>query len=87
LQNTLDMMHFDKGRTIWLELKIEDSFLSSLLYRWMFAKSKFDSGAGLHALGASIQSIMYQKPSGYPPEVKAAVSELYKNMFGDNPNP
>lgn len=79
----INSLHFEKGRTIWLELKVEDSFLSGLLISWLYAKSKYDSG-NLHALGCELRSIMYSKPSGYTPEEIAAITLLYNKAVGIN---
>ena len=76
---------FDKGRTVWLELRVEDSYLSGLLYSWLFTKSNHDQSP-LHALGCSVQQIMFQKPSGYADDVKCAIKSLYEAAFGNNLN-
>ena len=46
-KDILPSMHFDKGRTIWLELKVEDSYLSGLILSWMYSKSTHDEKSGL----------------------------------------
>lgn len=80
-----DSCYFDKGRTLWLELRVEDSLLSGLLYNWLFQASKTDAKP-LHALGCSLQQIMFQKPSGYSDDVKSAIKNLYEAAFGNNLN-
>jgi HD-GYP domain-containing protein (c-di-GMP phosphodiesterase class II) len=81
-KDTLSLLHFDKGRTIWVELKIEDSYLSSMIYAWMYSKSKFDE-TELHSLGCSIKTIMFSKPSGYSDDEKEAIKKLYEAAFGN----
>ena len=80
-KDLLSMCYLDKGRTIWLELKVEDSFLSGLIYSCMFSKSKHEGESGLHALGCSIKQIMYSKPSGYSEDEKQAIKKLYEAAF------
>lgn len=36
-KDILPNMYFDKGRTIWLELNVEDSYLSGLILSWMYS--------------------------------------------------
>ena len=79
--NVLETTVFDTGRPLWIELKVEDSFLSGLLFSWLFAKSKMD-GQDLHALGCSMKQIMFSKPSGYSDEEKLAIQQLYNSAFG-----
>jgi hypothetical protein len=50
---------------------------------WMYSESKFDKGKELHALGCSMQGIMFSKPSGYSDDVKMAIKRLYENAFGN----
>jgi hypothetical protein len=83
-KNILPNMYFDKGRTIWLELKVEDSLLSGLIYNWMFSSSNFDNTSGLQAFGCKLESIMYSKPSGYSVNEKYAIKQLYEAAFGNN---
>ena len=80
----LPSIHFDKGRTIWLELKVEDSYLSGLILSWMYSKSTHDEKIGLQALGCTLQSIMFSKPSGYSDQEKEAIRMLYDAAFGNN---
>ena len=82
----LPNMCFDKGRTIWLELKVEDSYLSGLILSWMFSTSNYDEKVGLQALGCRLQSIMYSKPSGYSDQEKEAIRMLYDAAFGNTAN-
>ena len=77
----LETTVFDKGRTLWIELKVEDSFLSGLLLSWLYSKSKQDNQE-LHALGCSMKQIMFSKPSGYSDEEKSAIQTLYNSAFG-----
>ena len=79
-----ERLYFDKGRTIWLEMKVEDSFLSQHILSWMFSKSKCDGSEGLQAFGCSLKSIMFSKPSGYSEDEKYAIKKLYEAAFGDN---
>ena len=58
--NILKTSVFDKGRTLWVELEVEDSFLSGLLLSWLYSKSKQDN-QNLHALGCSMKQIMFSK--------------------------
>lgn len=81
-KDNLSLLHFDKGRTIWVELNIEDSYLSSMIYAWMYSKSKFDE-TELHSLGCSIKTIMFSKPSGYSDDEKEAIKKLYEAAFGN----
>jgi len=55
-------MHFDKGRTIWLELEVNDSYLSGNVLSWMYSKSDFDNTDGLNVFGCKLNSIMFSKP-------------------------
>jgi len=80
----LHNMHYDKGRTIWLELKVEDSYLSGLIMKWMFSRSSHDEKNGLQALGCTLQTIMFSKPSGYSNEQKEAIRMLYNAAFGND---
>lgn len=82
--DVLSSLYLDKGRTIWVELNVEDSYLSGLIMSWLFSKSEFDNKSGLHALGCSVQSIMYEKPSGYSDDEKMAIAKLYESAFGNN---
>ncbi len=77
----LDNLHFEKGRVVWVELKVEDSFLSGMLMRWMYSRSAYDSKA-LHALGFSVSQIMFHKPNGYSPEEIQAIRMLYEKAVG-----
>ena len=79
--NILELSVFDKGRTLWVELEVEDSFLSGLLLSWLYSKSKQDN-QNLHALGCSMKQIMFSKPSGYSDEEKYAIQQLYNSAFG-----
>lgn len=83
-KDILPNMHFDKGRTIWLELKVEDSYLSGLILSWRYSKSTHDEKSGLQALGCTLQSIMFSKPSGYSDQEKEAIRALYDASFGNN---
>jgi len=82
--SVLPSLYLDKGRTIWIELKVEDSYMSGMIMRWLFSKSNFDNRNGLHALGCSMQQIMYEKPSGYSQDEKQAILKLYEAAFGNN---
>lgn len=84
LKEILPSMYLDKGRTIWVELKVEDSYLSGLILSWMYSKSNHDEKSGLQALGCSLKSIMFSKPSGYSDDVKYAIQKLYESAFGNN---
>lgn len=79
--NVLETTVFDKGRTLWVELEVEDSFLSGLLLSWLYSKSKHDN-QNLNALGCSMKQIMFSKPSGYSDEEKSAIRQLYNSAFG-----
>lgn len=83
-KDILPNMHFDKGRTIWLELKVEDSYLSGLIMTWMYSRSNHDNKSGLQALGCTLNSIMFSKPSGYSDQEKEAIKMLYDSAFGNN---
>lgn len=80
-EKALNSLCYDKGRIIWVQLKVEDSFLSGMLSDWLFTKSIID-GQPMHALGCSIQEIMFQKPTGYTDMEKQAIKSLYENAFG-----
>lgn len=84
-KDILPNIHFDKGRTIWLELKVEDSYLSGLIYSWMCSKSNYNEEIGLQALGCKLESIMFVKPTGYSDQEKEAIKMLYNAAFGNNP--
>jgi hypothetical protein len=84
IKDILPNMHFDKGRTIWLELKVEDSYLSGLILSWMYSNSNYDEKSGLQALGCTLQSIMFSKPSGYSDQEKEAIRMLYDAAFGND---
>lgn len=81
--NRLSLTYPKKDNKLWLELKIEDSYLASNLYSWMYSNSKHDNSSGLSVFGCSLQSIMFQKPTGYTDEEKYAVKMLYEKMFGN----
>ena len=83
-KDVLTSQFFDKGRTIWLELKVEDSYLSGLIMSWMYSKSNHDEKSGLQAFGCTLQSIMFSKPSGYSDQEKEAIRMLYDAAFGNN---
>ncbi len=76
-------VHFYKGRTIWLELKVEDSYLSGLISSWMYSESNHDGKSGLQALGCTLQSILFSKPIGYTDDVKQAIKKLHDDAFGN----
>ena len=78
----VENLHFSKGRTIWLELEIEDSYLSSSLFSWMYTKSDYSNLNGLKVFGCKLQSIMFNKPSDYTEEEKSAIKVLYEKVVG-----
>ena len=84
IKEIIPNMFFDKGRTIWLELKVEDSYLSGLIMSWLYSKSEHDGGSDLHALGCSLKSVMFSKPSGFTDSEKDAIKSLYESAFGTN---
>jgi hypothetical protein len=73
-------MAFNKGRKLWIEVTVEDSYISGVLYSWLFVKSKFDKKP-LHALGCSVDSIHFS-PVGFTDEEKRALEILYKKACG-----
>ena len=77
----LETIVFDKGRTLWVELEVEDSFLAGLLLTWLYTKSEYDN-QNLNALGCSMKQIMFSKPNGYSDEEKSAIRQLYHSAFG-----
>lgn len=83
-KDILPNMYIEKGKTIWLELKVEDSYLSGLIFSWMYSKSNYDNKNGLQALGCNLESIMFSKPSGYSDQEKEAIRMLYDAAFGNN---
>lgn len=81
----LNSLCFDKGRVIWIQLEVEDSFLSSMLSDWLFTKSRHDDKP-MHALGCSVKEIMFSKPNGYSDMEKQAIKKLYDSAFGEKNN-
>lgn len=79
-KETIDTLHLNKGKTIWVELKTEDSYLSKLIFAWMYTKSEFDGTTGLQALGFSMQKITFNKP-GLTEEMIENIKELYENVL------
>lgn len=80
-KEALKMVHMYKGNTYWLEITVQDSYMSSLIYAWMFNKSNNSQGRGLHAFGCSLDAIHYQKPSGFTEEQKDLIRKLYEAAF------
>lgn len=72
-----------KGKKLWLEVDVEDSYCAGALYGWLLSKSNYDNTSGLLVFGCSLNSISWEKPSGYTEEEKYAVRTLYEKMFGD----
>ena len=77
------MIYFKKGKKLWLELDIEDSYTSSMLMSWLYSKSKFDDTNGLRIFGSKLNTIFFEKPSGYSDDEKNAIKTLYNKMIGD----
>jgi hypothetical protein len=76
------ILYPDKGKKLWLEIDVEDSYSASMLYSWLFDNSKFDNSE-LRIFGSKLRSISYEKPSGYTREEKNAIIDLYKKIIGD----
>lgn len=76
------LLYPDKGKKLWLEIEVEDSYSASMLYSWLFRKSEHDNN-NLRIFGSKLNSINFEKPSGYTPEEKHAIRELYIKVIGD----
>ena len=76
--NNVALTFFPEKRKIWLELDVEDSYASGLLYSWLFGKSNFDGGQ-LRILGCSVNTLFYDKP-GFTQEQKDIIKQLYKQV-------
>ena len=59
---SLGSMVFEKGRTIYLELEVVDSYMSQALYRWLFNPSREDRKP-LEALGCILKEIRFADPT------------------------
>lgn len=70
-----------KGSIIHLELIVEDSFLSNMLYKWMYNDSNYDGKSGLRAFGCTLRKIEYTKDEDYEKDVKLLVKKLYDKVF------
>lgn len=81
-KGAFNSMHLSKGKKIWLELEVEDSWMSGMILSWLYQSSEHD-GQPLHALGCSIKTIYFQKP-GFSDTERGAIQQLYKTVFGDN---
>jgi len=79
----LSNIYFEKGKKLYLEVQVNDSYTSSALMAWLYNKSKYDNN-NLSILGCNLLSIGFEKPSGYTAEEKHAVKMLYEKMFGSN---
>ena len=80
-ENSLCMTHLDKGRTCWLQITVKDSYMSRLIYAWMFSKSNQSGQSGLQAFGCSLDALHYEKPSGFTEEQKDLIKKLYEAAF------
>ena len=49
--------------------------------KWLYTES--EDGDRLHALGCSVEEIMFYKPSGYSDDEKQAIRKLYEAAFGN----
>ena len=78
--NSYALTTLNKGRTIWLELYVEDSMASGFLYKWLYSKSK--NGKGFNIFGCRLDSIMFAKPSDFSDMERAAIRTLYEKVIG-----
>lgn len=69
-----------KGKVLYLEVVVEDSLLASLLYEWLYVKSKFDNN-NLHVFGCTLNSIYFNKP-GFTDEERNLIKQLNNKVNG-----
>jgi hypothetical protein len=85
-KNSLDAMSRtfpEKGQKLYLEVKVEDTYMASVIYDWMYSESKLDKSKGLLFFGLNLDAIHFSMPSGYTEEEKYVIKRLYHKVFGD----
>jgi hypothetical protein len=85
-KNSLDAMSRsfpEKGKKLYLEVIVEDSYMGSVLYDWMYSESNFDKSKGLLFFGLNLDAIHFSMPSGYTEEEKYIIKRLYHKIFGN----
>lgn len=75
--DNMSMIYFTRGKKLWLEVTVEDSYMSSLLFKWLHNQSR------PHLMGCSLDSIHFSMPSEFTEEEKRAIRELYKRVIGE----
>lgn len=80
--NHLGLIYPDKGRKLWLEVQVEDSYSASMLYAWLYNISKYDNKS-LRIFGSTLNSIHFEIPNGFTTEEKNAIRLLHKKITGD----
>lgn len=77
----LSIIYPEKNKKLFLEIKIEDSYSASMVYEWLYGKSKYDNKP-LRLFGSSLEIIHFEKPSGFSDGEKYAIKTLYEKVFG-----
>lgn len=80
-KNLLATSYFNKGRKLYLEITVQDTYASGALFAWLFGKSEFDNRQN-HFIGCSLSRIHFSMPSGYSDSVKDAIIKLYEDAIG-----
>lgn len=68
---------FSKGKKLWLEVTVEDSYMSHFLFKWIYDQDR------PYLMGCSIDSIHFSMPSEFTEDEKMAIRELYKRVIGE----
>lgn len=85
-RDLLETQFYNKGKRLWLEIDVVDSYASSGLISWLFSQSAANGNkSGLRLFGCTLNSISWEKPSDYTPEEKEAIKRLYEKVIGDQP--
>jgi hypothetical protein len=72
-----------KGKRLYLEVVVEDTYLGSKVFDWLYSKSNFDNSNGLSVFGLKLDAIHHSMPNGYTEEEKYLIKELYKKVIGN----
>lgn len=73
---------YREGKTLWLEVKVTDSFMAGMLHAWMFGKSEFD-GSRIEAMGCTLDTLYFSRPTDFTEEERKMMVHLLKKITGN----
>jgi len=67
---------FEKGRKLWLEVEVEESEMTTWLFKWLYGKDK--DGNNNIPFGCKLETIHFKIPTG--DEIKRKLIELAESI-------